>query len=389
MNQTKKRKICFVITSTIHYARSKLILVKLKKRDDVDLQIVIGGSAILSKYGEVDKWLKHDGLDVSAVVSITLEGGNNVSMAKTAGLGVIEFTSTFEKLKPDIVVLRADRYEVLSAAIAAAYLNIPIAHIEGGDVSGNIDESVRHAITKLAHIHFATNEDSKKRIIQMGERPDYVFNVGCPGLEIAAKNNFKITNRIINNMGLGARVDINKNFLIVTQHPVTTEIEMNEKNIIETIKSISELNIPTIWFWPNVDAGTDRISGMLRRYREKHNLDRSVLFIKFLLPEEFISLLKKTSCLVGNSSAGIKECSYLKIPVVNIGTRQDGRMRAENVIDVDYDRRKIKKAILKQISHGPYPSSDIYYKPNSSKKIVDILSNINLYIQKKFNDDNV
>lgn len=389
-NQTKKRKICFVLTSSIHYARSKLVLAELKKRNDIDLQIVVGGSAMLSKYGEVDKWLKHDGFDISTIISMTLEGRGNVSMAKTAGLGVIEFASTFEKLKPDIVMLRGDRYEVLSAAIAAAYLNIPIAHIEGGDVSGTIDESVRHAVTKLAHIHFATTEVSEKRIIQMGEKPDYVFNVGCPELEFIVKNNFKITNRIINNHGLGAIVDLNKNFLIVMQHPVTTEMETNERNIVETIKSISVLNIPTIWFWPNVDAGTDEISRTLRRYREsrkRDNFNKNVRFIKFLPPEEFIGLLKKTSCLVGNSSAAIKECSYLGIPAVNIGTRQNGRMRASNVIDVNYNSNQIKKAIRKQISRRPYPSSNIYYKPNSSKKIVDVLSNIDLYVQKKFHDN--
>src|SRR3989338_6441718 len=182
----RKRKICFVVTSHIHYTRNKLVLDATRDHPRVELQIVVGGSAILPKYGEVLDLMQKDGFKCSAKITMVFEGGSPIAMAKTTGIGITEFATVFDNLNPDVVIVRGDRYEVLSAAIAASYLNIPVAHIEGGDVTGTIDESVRHAITKLAHIHFATNEVSLGRILRVGERPEYVFNVGSPELEFTA-----------------------------------------------------------------------------------------------------------------------------------------------------------------------------------------------------------
>ncbi len=379
------RKICFVITSKIHYARSKFLLMELKNHPQVELQIVVGASAILPVYGDILPVLIKDGFSYSAKITMTLEGGTPVAMAKTAGMGITEFATAFENLQPDLVVVRADRYEVLSATIAAAYLNIPVAHIEGGDLSGSIDESVRHAITKLAHIHFPTNEISKQRILKMGEKPEYVFNFGACEVEFVARNNYKISNELINSLGVGDVVDINKDYLIVMQHPVTSEIHYNRKNIEETLHAISDLGIPAIWFWPNIDAGTDEISKGMRTFRENYK-PHHIRFIKSLPPEEFVGLLKGAACLVGNSSAGIKECSYLGVPVVNIGTRQNHRLQADNIKNVAYDREQIKEAIKSQIAYGKYPQSDLYYKEGTSKKIAETLANIDLYTQKIFID---
>lgn len=381
----KKRKICLVITSNIHYARSKMVLEEIRKRDDLELQVIVGASAVLPAYGNVLEMMEEDGVPYHAKITMTLEGGNPIAMAKTAGIGTTEFATAFENLNPDIVLIRADRYEVLSAAIAAAYLNIPVAHIEGGDVTGTIDESVRHAITKLAHIHFATNEESKRRILRMGEHPDYVFNVGSPELEFVAQNNFISSNDFINRIGVGDVVDINKPYILVMQHPVTTEVGQNRAHIEETLHAIQELGIPAIWFWPNVDAGADEVSKGIRVFREKYN-PQHIRFIKYLPVEQFLALLKGSACLVGNSSAGIKECAFLGVPVVNIGTRQQGRTRGENVADVGYDRQEIITAVLAQISHGKYPSSAVYTAEGASKKIVDILSSVVLYTQKRFID---
>ena len=380
-----KRKICFVITSKIHYGRSKLVLQELKKRPDVALQIVVAASALLDTYGSVLEDMGNDGFYVDNKIVMTLEGGNTVAMAKTAGIGIMEFTTAFDNLQPDIVVVRGDRYEVLSAAAAAAYLNIAVAHIEGGDVSGTIDESVRHAVTKLAHIHFPTNHLSESRIIRMGENPKYVFNVGSSDIEFVARNRFRVSEKLINYLGVGDVIDIDKPFLLVMQHPVTTETKTNRFHVEETLQAVHELKIPTIWFWPNVDAGTDQISKGIRNFRENAN-PHHMRFIKYLPPEQFIGLLKRAACLVGNSSAGIKECSYLGIPVVNIGTRQNGRMRAENVIDAGYHKLEIKRTVKKQISHGPYQRSCIYYKKGTSRKIAQILSKAKLYSQKCFID---
>lgn len=381
----QRRKICFVITSKIHYGRSMLILRELKKRPDVELQIVAAASALLDMYGEVLGDLHKDGFTVNDKIVMTLEGGNTVAMAKTAGVGIMEFTTAFDNLQPDIVVVRGDRYEVLSAAVAAAYLNITVAHIEGGDVSGTIDESVRHAVTKLAHIHFPTNALSESRIIRMGENPRYVFNVGSSDIEFVARNRFWVSEKLINYLGVGDVVDIDKPFLLTIQHPVTSEAKANRAHVEETLHAVYELGIPTIWFWPNVDAGTDQISKGIRNFRELAK-PHHMRFLKSLPPEQFIGLLKRATCLIGNSSAGIKECSCLGVPVVNIGTRQHGRMRAENVIDSDYDKAAIKRAIKKQISHGPYAPSNIYYKKGTSKKIAQILAAVKLYSQKSFVD---
>lgn len=383
---SQKRKICFVITSKIHYGRSKLILRELNDRADIELQIVVGASAILPQYGDVIAELENDGFAYQAKIIMTLEGGSPVAMAKTAGLGIAEFATAFDNLSPDIVLIRGDRYEILSAAIAAAYLNIPVAHIEGGDITGTIDESVRHAVTKLSHIHFTTNEEAKERVLKMGERPSYVFNFGCPGLEFITRNNFQVSNEIINYLGVGDMIDISKPYIVVMQHPVTSEVGKNREFVNETLEAVNDLNLPTIWFWPNVDAGTDEVSKGIRSFREEKSPER-IRFLKYIPAEQFIGLIKGAACLVGNSSAGIKEASYLGTPVVDIGTRQNGRMRAENVVNVNYNRDEIKQAIEKQLRHGRYPSSSIYYKEGTSKSIVDTLSNIDLYTQKKFFDN--
>ena len=378
------RKVCFVITSHIHYARSKRILRELRHHPEIELQIIVGASAILPNYGDVLRLLEADGFEADEIITMTVEGGNPVAMSKTTGLGIIEFTTAFHNLKPDVVIVRGDRYEVLAAAVAATYLNIPVAHIEGGDVSGSIDESVRHAVTKLSHIHFTTTDQAAERVRRMGEQPDYVFNFGAPELELVTENHFEVTNEFINRIGVGDAVDLNKSFIMVIQHPVTTERD-NRENIQKTLDAILELEIPTVWFWPNVDAGTDQISNAIRSFREHHNPSH-IRFIKFLPAEEFLALLSKSACLVGNSSAGIKESSYFGLPVVNIGSRQSGRARAENVADVDYNKEQIMSAVQRQIAAGRYPSSQLYCKADTAKNIVDTISKVKLYTQKKFND---
>lgn len=383
----QKRKVCFIITSGIHFGRNKHVLEEIKNHPEMELQLIVGGSALLSHYSDVLSNMAAEGFIPDAKIYMTLEGGNPIAMAKTAGFGIAEFATAFDNLRPDIVVVRGDRYEVLSAAVAAAYMNIPVAHIEGGDVTGTIDESVRHAITKMAHIHFATNEDSKKRILKMGEHPDYVFMVGSPELEFVAKNNFVLTNDFINELGVGDTIDVSKPYIVVMQHSVTTEVGKNRKNVEETLHAVYELGIPTIWFWPNVDAGTDEVSKAIRVFREMND-PAHMRFIKYIPPNKFVSLLKGAKCLVGNSSAGIKEASFLGVPVVNIGTRQNKRLRGENVVDVPYDREKIKMAIDAQIQHGPYTRSGMYYKESTSKEIAQILSAIKLYTQKEFFEDN-
>jgi len=384
----RPRKVCFVITSKIHYSRSKLILTELKKRQerekDVELQIVVAASALIKRYGDVEGLMKRDGFIIHGRITMFLEGGNTIAMAKTTGLGIIEFSSVFDNLNPDIIVIRGDRYEVLSAALAGAFMNKTIAHIEGGDVSGSIDESVRHAITKLSHVHFVSNEESRDRVIRMGENKKFVYNVGASDVEFASLVTKTITNSDINKFGEGAEIDIDAPFLLLIQHPVTTDEKNNKANIEETLIALDELRMPTIVIWSNNDAGADEVKDSITEWRKEKTVDKYMRFISYIDPESFINLLTKTVCLVGNSSSGIKECSYLGVPVVNIGDRQNGRLKDNNVIDVPSLSSAIVNAIKVQIKNGSYPRSSLYHKKDSSKTIARILSKVDLYTQKTF-----
>src|SRR3989338_1125757 len=380
-----KIKICFPITSRIHYARQKHLLELLKKNPKIDLQLIVAGAILLEKYGE--KFLpamRDNGFEIHDALYNVIEGGNHITMARTAGLTALEFANSLHKLNPDIVLIRGDRFEMLPIAMVSAYLNKPIAHIEGGDLSGTIDESVRHAISKLAHIHFATNEYSRKRLIKMGEDPKFVFNVGSPDVEMAAKINKKIDPEVLHKIGVGYDLDIKKPFMMTMLHPVTTEGD-NRAHMETALKAVDSINMQTVWFWPNSDAGTAEMAKAIRVYRELGVLkNNKIHFVTDLLPEDFIAILKQTKIMIGNSSTGIKECSYLGVPVVNIGTRQQGRLRGPSVMDVGYDKGAIEKAIRKQLAHGMYKSSGLYFKPNTSKQIVDILTKISVPAQKKF-----
>ena len=379
------RKICFPITSRAYYGRSQLLIRKLHAHPAVDLKLMLGGSILLDKYSRhVADDIAAGGFDIEASLFNVIEGGNHVAMAKTACLTALEFTNSLYTTSPDVVVICGDRFEQLAIAMAAAYLNVTIAHIEGGDVTGSIDEIVRHAITKLAHLHFVTNDDARRRVLAMGEDPQYVFNTGSLDVELAKHVRTNITSEQVNALGVGHDVDIERPFLMVVQHPVTTESD-NRAHLETTLKVVASFELPTIWFWPNPDAGTGEMADMLRHMREKHpELTSHMRFITNVPASDFVALLAHTSCLVGNSSAGIKECSFLGTPVVNIGKRQLGRLAGAHVVHTSYDAEDIGAAIATQLAHGRYPSSDLYHRANTSEVIADTLASAPLYTQKRF-----
>ena len=380
------RKICVVVTARPSYSRIKTALEAIKNNKDLELQLVLAGSALLNKYGNVSKIIEKDGFKIDEKIYNVIEGEFPTAMAKTTGIAITELATTFYNLKPDVVVTIADRFETIATSIAASYQNIPLAHIQGGEVTGNIDEKVRHANTKLADIHLVSNEDAKKRVIKMGEDPHYVFNVGCPSIDLAKEildNPILDFDPIEKYGGVGAEIDYKKGYLIVMQHPVTTEYEKAREHVLETLKAVYELDIPTFWFWPNVDAGSDGTSKGIRQFREKYN-PKNIRFMKNMDPQDFLKLVYNALCLIGNSSVGIRECSFLGVPVVNIGDRQEGRMRGKNVLDVKlYEKEKIKKAILVQINHGKYVSEHIYGDGSAGRKIANVLSNIELRFSKR------
>lgn len=363
------------MTARPSYSRIKTALQAIKEHPDLELQLVVAASALLERYGTAVNYMKKDGFDIAASVFNVLEGENLTAAAKTTGLGIMELANVFANLKPDAVVTVADRFETMSTAIAASYMNIPLVHIQGGEVTGNIDEKVRHAVTKLSDLHLVASEDARQRVINMGEFPEKVFNTGCPSIDLADEVlqrpalDFDPFERY---GGVGKNVDFRNGYIVVMQHPVTTAYADARKHIEETLYAVEEMNLPTFWFWPNVDAGSDGTSKGIRSFRERRNPE-NIHFFKNMEGRDFLRLLKNSQCLIGNSSAGIRECAYLGIPVVNIGDRQNGRQRGENAIDTGYDRNEIIAAVKKQIAHGHYASDKIYGNGNSGAIIAERL----------------
>lgn len=381
-----KRKVCVVLTARASYAKIKPILTYLKANPAVELQIVCAASAVLDRFGNTIAMVKKDGFFVNESIHFLIEGESLLTTSKSAGLGLVEFANTFNRLDPDVVVVMADRYEVLAAAIAAAYQNIPLAHIQGGEVSGNIDEKVRHAVTKLADLHFPATERARDWIIRMGENSSRVFLTGCPSIDLA--NEVLLSPEIDFDIyekygGVGNKPCLDKGYLLVMQHAVTTEPMESMAHITETLHAVGDIQSSVLWFWPNPDAGTDEVSKTIRAYRENYN-PKNVHFIKNMEPLDFLRLLNASDGIIGNSSAAIREASYLGVPAINIGSRQLNRERGHNVIDIDYDRRSILNAIRKHFT-GRKARSYTYGRATAGKEIADIIAKATLVFSKEIN----
>jgi UDP-hydrolysing UDP-N-acetyl-D-glucosamine 2-epimerase len=380
-----RRKVCVVITARPSYSRIRTALRAMTQCPDIELQIVVAASALLERYGSAVRYIQEDGFPIAARVYMVLEGENLAAMAKTTGLGVLELATVFDNLKPDIVVTVADRYETMATAIAASYMNIPVAHVQGGEVTGSIDEKVRHAVTKLADLHLVSTQRACERVVRMGEDPATVFVTGCPSVDLAAEilpNPCLNFDPIAKYGGVGAPLDLSRGYLVVMQHPVTTEYEMARQHAYDILTVVRDTEIPTLWFWPNVDAGSDGTSTAIRSFRETERPD-TIRFFKNMAPTDFLRLLYNSRCLIGNSSVGIRECSYLGVPVVNIGSRQDGRERGANVLDVAYDRQETSDAIDKHLRNGRYKRDTLYGDGGAGQRIATLVGAEPLRIQKR------
>ena len=379
-----KRKICVVVTARPSYSRVKTALQAIKDHPDLELQLVISASALLDRYGSAVNFIEKDGFEITAKVFNVLEGENLTAAAKTTGIGILELSTVFDNLKPDIVVTIADRYETMATAIAASYMNIPLAHIQGGEVTGNIDEKVRHSITKLADYHFVASNGAKERVIKLGEDPAFVFNTGCPSIDLAAlvkKNPSLDFDPYQKYGGVGTNPGLSDGYIVVLQHPVTTEYADSRVHIDETLYAVKDIGIPVLWFWPNVDAGADGTSSGIRAFREKYR-PTNMHFFKNMEGEDFLRLLINSKCLVGNSSVGIRECAYLGVPVVNIGSRQNKRERGNNIKDVEYNQTLINDAIMSWINTGRAKTSDLYGGGNAGDQIGELLATLPLRFHK-------
>ena len=381
----RPRRICVVVTARPSYSRIKTALRAIEQHPDLELLLVIAGSALLDRYGTAADVMAADGFEPTARVFMVLEGETPHAMAKTTGLGVMELATTFDNLQPDAVVTIADRYETMATAIAASYMNLPLVHVQGGEVTGSIDEKVRHAITKLADLHLVSTETAAQRVIRMGEEPDRVHVTGCPSIDLAAEVQRSPAldfDPFATYGGVGDQFDLDEGYLVVMQHPVTTEFEHSREQTRATLDAVRASGRPAFWFWPNVDAGSGGVANAIRSFREQH-LDNRLHWFKNMKPNDFLRLLCNSSCLVGNSSVGIRECSFLGVPTVNIGSRQQGRERGRNVVDVDFDPVAIERAIRRQCESARPESDPIYGDGAAGSRIAERLATSTLSIEKR------
>jgi UDP-hydrolysing UDP-N-acetyl-D-glucosamine 2-epimerase len=379
----ERRKICVVIASRANYARIKTVLREIRDHDELELQVIAAASTLLERFGNAVDVMALDGFEANATIRLIIEGENPTTMAKSTGLGLLELPTVFEMLQPDIVVTVADRFETIATAIAAAYMNIPVAHTQGGEVSGSIDESVRHAVTKLAHLHFPATELSARRVIGMGEDPAMVFNVGCPSIDLVAESDLGLRSETLAHFGgVGSLIDPKQPFLLMVQHPVTTEYGRGLEQVNETLEAVASLGMQTLVFWPNVDAGSDEIAKGLRQFREAGR-DAGFHFFRNLRPEAFVSLMAHCSCMVGNSSAALREGGFLGTPAVSVGSRQRGRESGRNVVWVDHDADEIADAVRDQVVHGPYERDTLFGDGRAATRIASILADVRPTVQKQ------
>ena len=376
-----KRKILLVTERRADYTKLRPILEELSKSKKLQYYLIVTGSHLLKENGLTINEIKSDGFKITKTFSMFKKGRKDIGteMTRSFARAVMNLSNIIEKIKPDIILTGFDIGANFAAAIIGAHANIIVGHIEGGEVTGTIDDSIRHATTKFAHIHFTSNQDASNRLIKMGELPHCIFTVGNTSLD-GIKKLKKVSKHVLEKK---YNLDLNKPLIIILQHTVTSEIETNKENILETINAIKEENIPAIIIYGNTDAGSQKITKIIKNSKIKQ--------YKTIPYPDYIGLLKHASALIGNSSSGIIETPYLHVPSINVGTRQDGRLRVESIIDVGYNKNEIKKAINKCISDTTFLKNvksckSLYGNGDSAKKLVKILEDIDLRkisIQKK------
>ncbi len=368
------RKIAVITGTRADYGIYKSVLHSIKAISELDLSLLVIGMHLSSEFGYTLKEIEKDNYKIYAKINVLHSKDSREDMAKNIGVLIAELSEQLALLNPDILLILGDRGEMLAGAISATYLGIPIAHIHGGDISGNVDDPVRHAITKLAHIHLPATPESAQRILKMGEEPWRIHVVGAPGLDLiraAVANPHEIIKKY--------KIDLSKSLILVAQHPVVSEIEFAGSQIIETLDAIKELALPTIWIYPNADAGGRKMIDAIKKYQNYSFIQT----FQSIPHEDYFGLMNLASVLVGNSSSGIIEAPSFNLPVINIGTRQLGRQREKNVIDVDYNKSEIieaikgvlKNTVNKKVSHFP---NSLYGDGTAGIKIAQILSRIEI-----------
>ena len=382
------RSVAVYIGSRANYSSAKPIMLALLARDDLELKIYLAGAAVLQKYGDLRELLELDGFKADFVSQTLVEGETPETMSKSIGLGVMEATNFLSLHRPDVCLAIGDRFDVLAWVVASTACNVIVAHTMGGGVSGTIDESIRHAITKFAHIHFPANQDAADRIIKLGENPAYVFNVGCPRIDVMRSITTGSTfdpreglteNGTLASMlgGVGADFELAENFVLVCYHPVTTSYGSNGVAMRELLEALDELGHNVILIWPNADTGSDEVAKAIRVFREERSPDWLRVFINLPM-DRFMKLMSQAICLVGNSSSFIREAAYVGTPSVCIGSRQASRLKGLHVINCEDDRVSISSAVSDQIRHGAFKPEHLYGDGYSGERIAEALATIEL-----------
>ena len=383
MNSPQVRKVCVVLVDRANYGRLKPVMRAIQQHPALQLQVIASGTMVLERFDQPVRVVREDGFPVDDELHIELEGSTPSTMAKSLGFGLVEFASSFHRLDPDVVLVIGDRYEALGAALAAAYTNHSLVHIQGGEVSGSIDESARHAISKFAHFHMPSTKRSAEYLIRMGERPDTILSVGCPSSDIARTMDLTLASQVINGHGHGATIDVAKPFLLVVFHPTTTEYGGERAQMEELLAALGRFNHPTVLLWPNIDAGSDRISKAIRVFRSAHENMSWLRTITNLNPEDYLRVLSSTACAVGNSSSFVRDAGYFGTPVVLVGNRQEGRETDVHAMRVRPTADDVAAAIHLQLTHGRYAPSALYGDGHVSERIAESLATFTPYLQKR------
>ncbi|MEW6679861.1 MAG: UDP-N-acetylglucosamine 2-epimerase [bacterium] len=370
-----KRKVCVVTGTRADYGILFPVLKAINTSENLELLIVATCMHLMQEFGYTINEIERDGFKIFEKIDISYSKDTGEAMAYSLGKALSAFSKVFSRLRPDIVVVLGDRGEMLAAVVASDYLNIPIAHIHGGEVSGHVDGLLRHAITKLAHIHFPATQKAKERIIKLGEEPWRIFCVGAPALDRIL--NEKLPDKKI--LTSEYRIQDNLPLVLLIQHPVIGEYKEAGKQIKLTLEALKEFKLQTIVIYPNADAGGRKMILVIERY-EKNHLVKS---FKSISHRDYLGLMRIASFLIGNSSSGIIEAPSFKIPVINIGVRQNGRERSTNVIDVPHDKDAIVKAIKKALYDKKFLAQvkrckNPYGDGHASEQIVKVLSTIKL-----------
>ena len=376
-----KRKILFVTERRADYSKLRPVINEIKKSEKFEYYLVVTGSHLLKKHGYTINEIKKDGFQIHKKFKMFEENDDDSPSTMTMGFGkaIIKLTKIIKTLKPDLIFSGFDIGANFAAAVIGAHMNIHVAHLEGGEITGTIDESIRHAISKFAHIHFTSNEQATKRLIKMGELSENIFTVGNPSLDVIKSLKIISKKKLENEFN----INFDKPLLLIVQHTVTTEINKIDKYFLETINAIKETNQQSIIISGNADAGSQRIKKIIK--------NSNILNYENLPFIKYISLLYHSSAIIGNSSSGIMEAPFLHIPSINIGTRQEGRGKTKSIINVKYDKHQIKMAINKTLTDKKFLNSiknqnNEHGNGTSSKKIIQILEKLNfekISIQKK------